>query len=498
MSGRISFGPFDLPMKAATSHFLIAGATGTGKTGLVYQLMESALTAPESRSFRGLIYDSKQEMLPILSELGLADRVIILHPYDKRCSPWDIAEDLSDALAAQQFASILIPENTAGTADSSFFDDACRNIISTVIQSLTLCGRDPRWTFRDLLVALLYPAHLEQLLTMETTREGRPYPLGRRIWDTYFNPKTTDERTRSNIRSSMNAKLFPFETVAAAWHQSGNPPFSIKRWQTENSNKFLILGNEEAARSTIDPINRAIFQQAASHTLARPEGTNSLTWFFLDEVREAGRLDSLNSLLLRGRSKGAAVILSFQDIEGLRHVYGDHLANEIVANCSNIALLRTNSNDTAEWAAKTFGTFLVEEVDPSSGFSGTDITSSEVRKRQERQRVQPGELLYLPLPSPKAGVAGFFKDATAGANEPSYYRLQPSPPRNRWSLSEAHIPIERSGLYLQPWDERDLKRLGIEPIIRAEPQPQPRPEPPKPAPKPPDPPPTSPPRRPRN
>jgi hypothetical protein len=362
-----------------------------------------------------------------------------------------------------------------------------------VIQALTLCGQDPHWTFRDLLVALLYPVHLEQLLTMETAGAGRSFPPGRRIWDTYFNPKTTDERTRSNIRSSMNAKLYAFETVAAAWHQSGNPPFSIKRWQKENSNKFLVLGNEEAARSTIDPINRAIFQQAASHTLARPEGSDSLTWFFLDEVREAGKLDSLNSLLLRGRSKGAAVVLSFQDIEGLRHVYGSHLANEIVANCSNIALLRTNSNDTAEWAAKSFGTFLVEEVDPSTGFSGTDITSSEVRKRQERQRVQPGELLYLPLPSPRAGVSGFFKDASAGANEPSFYRLQPSPPRNRWSTFEAHVPIERHGLYLQPWNEDDLERLGIQPV-QLEP---PRAEPTR-TQEPPDDQPSGPPKRPRS
>jgi type IV secretory pathway TraG/TraD family ATPase VirD4 len=483
MSSRLSFGPFDLPMKAATSHFLVSGATGTGKTGLVYQLMDSVFQSPESYFFRGLIYDSKQEMLPLLSELGLQNRLVILHPYDKRCSPWDIAEDLSDALAAQQFASILIPETDSGTADSSFFDDACRNIISTAIQSLVLCSQDPHWTFRDLLVALLYPIHLEQLLTLETTTELRRFPLGRRTWDTYFNPKTTDERTRSNIRSSLNAKLFPFETVAAAWHQSGNKPFSIKKWQKENSDKILVLGNEEAARTTIDRINRAIFQQAASHTLARPEDTDSLTWFFLDEVREAGRLDSLNSLLLRGRSKGAAVILSFQDIEGLRHVYGDHLANEIVANCSNIALLRTNSSDTAEWASKTFGTFLIEEVDPSTGFSGTDITSSEVRKRQERQRVQPGELLYLPLPSASSGVAGFFKDASAGAKESPFYRLKPSAPSTRFTKYAAHEPMEKRGLFLDPWTAADLKRLGIQEEVKELPEPDQDHEPPGPPPR---------------
>lgn len=51
---------------------------------------------------------------------------------------------------------------------------------------------------------------------------------------------------------------------------------------------------------------------------------------FLDELRDLGRLDALNRLLLKGRSKNVSVVLGFQDIEGLREVYGDKVANEIV------------------------------------------------------------------------------------------------------------------------------------------------------------------------
>lgn len=40
-------------------------------------------------------------------------------------------------------------------------------------------------------------------------------------------------------------------------------------------------------------------------------------------------------------------MLGFQDIEGLREVYGYQLANEIAGQCANKAILRCDSSDTA-------------------------------------------------------------------------------------------------------------------------------------------------------
>ncbi|MFX8836738.1 type IV secretion system DNA-binding domain-containing protein, partial [Acinetobacter baumannii] len=70
-------------------------------------------------------------------------------------------------------------------------------------------------------------------------------------------------------------------------------------------------------------------------TTAKDSGMQQ-AWFFLDEVREAGELDGLSRLMTKGRSKGACVVLGFQDIDGMRDVYGDQVANEICAQCNNI------------------------------------------------------------------------------------------------------------------------------------------------------------------
>ncbi|RYG99223.1 MAG: DUF87 domain-containing protein [Alphaproteobacteria bacterium] len=456
------WGPYSLGPESATSHFLVCGATGSGKTTLIDVLMRTAFEA-FSNDRRALVYDAKQEVIPKLRALGLEDRIRILHPFHADANPWNMAEDIDDPLSARQLAQTLISDSSGRRdGDSSFFDEACRDIVSIVVQSLSLCCTKSQWTFRDLLLALLYPENTKILLERDRTREGKPFPAPMRVWRCYLDPETTDERTRGNIRASLNAKLAVYEPVAAAWQQTKQPSFSLKRWQ--KGNEILVLGNDEAARAAIDPINRALFQRASELTLARTEGTGSQTWFLLDEIRETGRLPALNPLLLKGRSKGACVVLSFQDVEGLREVYGTHLANEIVANCNNIALLRTNSAATAEWAAASFGKFLVVDHDKTTGIAGTDASSSKTAKLVERPAVMSGELLYLRPPSPEDGLTGYFRDARARSDEPKRFTID-------WAELEAarlpttgasHLDIDRTDLILLPWDDEDLRRLGLD------------------------------------
>lgn len=461
MNDQLVWGPFSLDRQVGTTHFLVSGTTGSGKSTLVELLLRSVFRGRESLNDRALIYDAKQEIIPKLEALYLGDRVRVLHPYDSRCSPWDLAKDLDDPLSARQFANILIPESTNRNAEGGFFEDACRDIIAVAIQTLSQCAGKPDWTFRDLILSLLYPKNSSALFQMTTRRDGRPFPAAHRIWEAYLDPKSTDERTRGNIRATLNSRLSPFETVAAAWTHATSEPISFKQWN--RGNQILVLGNDEAARSTVDPINRAMFQRATELVLARPEGQSSLSWFFMDELREAGRLDALNSLLLKGRSKGAAVVISFQDIEGLRDVYGDHKANEIVANCSNTALLRTNSSDTAEWASQMFGKFIVVEKDSTAGVSGTELTRSSTTRLSERQAVQPGDLLYLPLASRKEGLIGLFKDAFSQQNEARLHRLDGDliDESRIHGRGESFSPIPTQNLILEPWSDDERLSLGF-------------------------------------
>lgn len=479
----------DMPMnpKYGTEHFLVAGATGSGKTILINLLMKSVLEA--KRSSRAMVYDPKQEVLPtIYALLGLSEEdvasgcspVRVLHPLDERCCAWDLASDFDGPVSARQFASILVPDGENEGAGDSFFTNAVRDLLTGVMLAFINCVPAERaWTFRDVLLTLLYEPYLRFVLEMDKTREGKSFPMVARLRESYLDG---DTRTASNIRATINTKLSIYEPIAATWHlaQIKNQTFSLSEWVSDDPLcSTLVLGNDEASRSAIDAINQAVFKRASELLLAKREATKreredglNQTWFFLDEVREAGRLDGLSRLLTKGRSKGACVVLGFQDIAGMRAVYGDEVANEICGQCNNVAILRLNSASTAEWAVELFGRRLALT---EGGSRSVDSEGRANRGRDtgddERPYVYTSNFLYLPQTSEANGLSGYFRSPNINPEEhelgvhlpwSEIAPLLPQVPDVREdSMRTARKPRPVAEHYLEPWSEADRIRLGF-------------------------------------
>ena len=113
----------------------------------------------------------------------------------------------------------------------------------------------------------------------------------RRIGKLYLDE--SDARTRANILSTLATKIGVYEPIAAVW-ETTKKRLSMRDWIRGET--ILVLGNDESARSSIDPINRALFQRISEEILGLPEQTRSQaeagrhrTWVVLDEFREAGK-----------------------------------------------------------------------------------------------------------------------------------------------------------------------------------------------------------------
>ena len=67
-------------------------------------------------------------------------------------------------------------------------------------------------------------------------------------------------------------------------------------------------------------------------TIDQSESTTRRSWFIVDELADAGKLQGIISLAKKGRSKGACVVLAFQSVSGLRdpQLYGQHGADELL------------------------------------------------------------------------------------------------------------------------------------------------------------------------
>ena len=149
-----------------------------------------------------------------------------------------------------------------------------------------------------------------------------------------------------------------------------------------------------------------IFQRVTELVLSLSESNTRRAWFFLDELKEAGRLDTLPRLLTKGRSKGARLCLAFQAYEGLRSVYGDELAAEITGMCSNKAFLRTDSPDTAKWAAQIIGDMELREWTRSIQH-GSSSTTSQSEHIVKREAILHTQIMQLPL-AERGRFEGYF------------------------------------------------------------------------------------------
>ena len=392
---------------------------------------------------RALIYDAKTEIASFLATLSLAVPVVYLNPFDKRSSQWDMSADITSPASALQVSSILIPEEQGSS--NRYFTDTARDILREVMMSFVGAGCE--WTLRDIVLAMRSRDRLIEVL--ERTPEGTEL-LGLHAGDS---------RAFQSVLSTARSRLAPLEPVAALWHRAKHK-VSLHDWV--RGEMVLVLGNDETARTAMDALNQVVFQRATELALKQPDSTERRTWFFLDEVREAGKLGSLSSLMNKGRSRGCCVALGFQDIHGLKNVYGNEVALEIVGQCSQKALLRMESEATAKWASATIGQY--EHVDVLRARAGWQLSASEQWRTADL--VMPSELLGIAPTSMSGGLTGYYLTPHVGAFRktlPLLHLLGAAA-----SQSDASSPVEpgfverpENEQYLEGWTAEDCDRLGL-------------------------------------
>jgi len=442
--GAVSWGGERLPTAAETSHFLVVGTTGSGKSLTLGLLMREALEgACPGEDKRALIYDAKTDVAGFLSGLSLDIPVTLLNPFDERSSQWDMSADITSPATALQVAATFIPEEQGSS--NRYFTDAARDLLREVMMSFISFGC--AWTLRDIMLAMRSRERLQEVLGRTT--EGMEL----------FALHSGDSRAFQSVLSTARSRLAPFEPIAALWHRA-REKVSLCDWA--RGEMVLVLGNDEAARAAMDAVNQVVFQRATELALKQPNSTARRTWFFLDEVREAGRLNGLSQLMNKGRSRGCCVALGFQDIHGLKAVYGSEIALEVVGQCSQKALLRMESDATAKWGSATIGQY--EHVDVMRGRSGWQFSKSEQWRTADL--VMPSELLSIEATSVTNGLTGYYLTPHVGA----FRRTLPfahllGPPGSKVASPVNREPdfVERpeSDQYLEPWNVEDCIRLGL-------------------------------------
>lgn len=452
----VRWGGVTLPDEASPTHFYITGTPGSGKSLTLGVLIKQAIDSiAERRSpTRVVVYDPKQELLPLVVACAPEVPKQVINPFDKRAAWWNLARDFCDDASADQLAKMLIPESEAG---ERYWTTAPRSIFAGLVKALNR-ARPGAWRLRDLLLILRDPPVLQLILNhSEDTRHLTRLHLEM-------------EKTRLSLLSQLQGDLQPYESIAALWdlaERRENPETSIVGFTSE-PRAVVVVSNNPKYSAALGPLYQlyilrlsdAVRSGDASESTTGGEASASRTWLVIDEAVTVGKLPGLKELMAEGRSRGACVALGFQDIHDMYVVYGEDELNGILGQCGNKAVLRIDNGVSAEAMSKQFGTREVVKTSTSMGPEG-DVRESQ--DFSEEVLVLPKELMQLEPPNP-GPVRGYYQTAFTDP----YYSERPFKEFVK-SLREAKTTVKKFEPYenpgeaqrLRPFDAADFERLGL-------------------------------------
>jgi Type IV secretion-system coupling protein DNA-binding domain len=426
------------------------GVVGTGKTKLAEIDMANAFSRIanpiDGEQVGGIVVDYKRESIPILAGIVGPENIINLNPFDARSVAPDNAKMFDSEARINQLASVLVrPKQTheGETGSADFWVQSGQDAVSSV--TLVFHERAPGcWELRDQLEACASIPRLRFVLKQS--------PQTRHLVDTYL----SNEVLARNILASLRANLRDWRPVAAIWART---PRKIHFGRfVEELGQVLVLQPDVEKDLTSKAVQRLVLQRLFEYGLMLPSSRKRRIFLFGDEIQELGRIDKLDSILSTGRSRGWAVYLYTQTIDGMLKEYGEHMTEKMLSNISSWTFFSSNGR-TAEWVARKFGKNevrrIIEVINPAD-----ESKKSMSPQYQMTDAVLPVEVSGILPPTPERGLTSINISRLTRPFFSTVKGLDRLLPRPMPGIPE-FVPRPSSDEVLEPWTLEDLRRLNL-------------------------------------
>src|SRR3989475_1999182 len=275
LSGRRSW--VRVPRAIESSHFLIMGDSGTGKSALIRQI----LCQLEDRGDTAIVYDPALEYTPQFYTPERGD--VILNPLDTRSPYWSPGDELRHDAEALTLATSLFPDRHN---ENPFFTEGPRRIFAHLL------------TFRPTAEELAsWLCHDEEL---DRRVQATPYAS---IIDRQAPAQ------RSGVLAALNMvadtlKLLPRESeTSRRW--------SAVSWARDRRG-WLFLTSTPETRTRLVPLTSLWLDLLVLRPVKRGQARHRPVWFILDELPSLQRLPQLHTAVTENRKSNNPVVLRFQ------------------------------------------------------------------------------------------------------------------------------------------------------------------------------------------
>lgn len=350
---RSGFGLTDDQMSQMVA---ITGASGTGKTQIMLQMMtqvKSQLTQNDSL----ICFDPKGDYVKALG------------------GPCDFMIGSTKGVNAKTVHWNVFTESTYGNNDIEGTSAIIREITKTLFAERLL--HTTNIYFPNSAREILHASILQQIIEANLTRDYTV--LSNKGLKEYINSFDSIEKWRS-----LAATLRKYKLSQAATHlETREAPsiiselssligdifvdqfgkkgsFSIRKFTRERGGKTVFIEYALDKGETLKPVYSLLMDLAMADAMTHPRKDGKV-YIFLDEMRLANFVSKIDDAAAFGRSQGIRLICGIQSVTSLRQAFGEK-ADSILSNISNLIVLKTNDKPSRDMIKERCGEELVKHI----------------------------------------------------------------------------------------------------------------------------------------
>ena len=387
-------GAMPLVKDSETQHFLVTGATGSGKTNLIHQILSQV----ERRNQPAIVIDQTGEMIAKYYDPARGD--IIFNPFDSRSKSWDFWADCATTEELEQFSKILFGFNRkkAGSHSDPFWEQSAETIFNACVQY----QRAKVNPSIHRLSQMVSTGTLENLRVQLQGTEGGKYLSG------------DNKTTASSILSMLSTSGKPLRYLV---DNSVMGSFSLQQYFAgieNNAGSWLFLSTKPSARELTLPLIAALSELAVCLLMNIGINRQRRVWFIIDELASLGKMPALAGLMAEGRKYGACVLAGLQSLNQLYTHYGQYEGLTIFGQFGTNFFFRNNEPTMAKMVSSMCGNQTINRQQKNISFGANELRDgiSYHETQQKKDLVEYSDLAslaigqcYILLPEPQARIS---------------------------------------------------------------------------------------------